>query len=74
MFQVVQRKVDIPIVERVSCQAKLKDALNIKKPGVGDKFTLSPSEVSKLEDVGIRIKAHVDGGAWVGGIRPVKVQ
>jgi len=44
-MQVVQRKVDIPIVDSATCQAKLKAALNAKKPGVGDKFIMSPSEV-----------------------------
>jgi hypothetical protein len=58
MLQVVQRKVDIPLVEKVSCQAKLRDALNVKKPGVGDKFTLSPSEVSKFRRGGYKNKGR----------------
>ena len=45
LLQVVQRKVDIPIVDKDTCQTKIKAALNAKKPGVGDKVTISPSEV-----------------------------
>ena len=45
VVQVVQRKVDIPIVDRDTCQTKIKAALNAKKPGIGDKVTISPSEV-----------------------------
>ncbi len=46
MWQVVQRKVDIPIVDKATCQTKVKAALNAKKAGIGDKVTISPSEVS----------------------------
>lgn len=61
-FQVVQRKVDIPIVDSVTCQAKLKAALNSKKPGVGDKFTISPSEICAGAEVG-KDACTGDGGS-----------
>ncbi len=46
VWQVVQRKVDIPIVDKATCQTKIQAAINAKKPGTGDKVTISPSEVS----------------------------
>ena len=44
-FQPVQHKMNLPLVEPDKCEPALKRALNGQKPGVGDKFVLSPSEV-----------------------------
>jgi len=44
-FQFIQHKVDVPIVPAAQCNAALKQALNQKKPGVGDRFQLTQGEV-----------------------------
>merc|ERR1711936_499191 len=44
-FQFIQHKVDVPLVPAAQCNAALKQALNQKKPGVGDRFQLTQGEV-----------------------------
>jgi len=44
-FQFIQHKVDVPLVPASQCNAALKQALNQKKPGVGDRFQLTQGEV-----------------------------
>eukprot|EP00092_Neocalanus_flemingeri_P009223 GFUD01009926.1.p1 GENE.GFUD01009926.1~~GFUD01009926.1.p1 ORF type:complete len:607 (-),score=161.60 GFUD01009926.1:18-1679(-) len=44
-FQPVQHKMNLPLVEQNKCESALRVALNARKPGVGDQFVLSPSEV-----------------------------
>ena len=44
-FQFLQHKVDIPLVESGRCNADLRAAINAKKSGVGNKFTLDTSEI-----------------------------
>jgi len=61
-FQFKQHKVDLPLVEDGSCQAKLKVALNGQKRGVGDRFSLSPSEVCAGAEVG-KDACTGDGGS-----------
>jgi hypothetical protein len=59
VWQVVQRKVDIPIVDKATCQTKVKAALNAKKAGVGDKVTISPSEVSTSLPLPLRVSKTI---------------
>ena len=42
-FQFIPKKVDLSLIPAAQCEAKLKVALNAKKPGVGDRFQLDPS-------------------------------
>jgi len=44
-FQFIQHKVDVPLVPASQCNLALKQALNQKKPGVGDRFQLTQGEV-----------------------------
>jgi len=61
-FQFIQHKVDLPLVDNASCNNKLKVALNNQKRGVGDRFTLSPSEVCAGAEVG-KDACTGDGGS-----------
>merc|ERR1712013_68450 len=51
-FQFIQHKVDIPLVDSTTCNRKLKAALNNQRRGVGDRFTLSPSEICAGAEIG----------------------
>jgi len=44
-FQFIPRKVDLPIYDWSRCQDVLKNAMNERKAGLGDRFRLSPSEI-----------------------------
>merc|ERR1719336_2772237 len=61
-FQFIQHKVDLPLVDNASCNNKLKVALNNQKRGVGDRFTLSPSEICAGAEVG-KDACTGDGGS-----------
>jgi len=59
---VIQRKVDVPIVDDSQCNTALKLALNNQRAGSGNKFTLSPSEVCAGGEVG-KDACTGDGGS-----------
>jgi len=61
-FQVVQRKVDVPIVDSTKCNNDLKLALNNQRAGSGNRFSLSPSEVCAGGEVG-KDACTGDGGS-----------
>jgi len=61
-FQFIQHKVDIPLVDSTTCNRKLKTALNNQRRGVGDRFTLSPSEICAGAEVG-KDACTGDGGS-----------
>merc|ERR1711872_351074 len=61
-FQFIQHKVDIPLVDSTTCNRKLKAALNNQRRGVGDRFTLSPSEICAGAEVG-KDACTGDGGS-----------
>jgi len=61
-FQFLQRKVDVPLVNNAQCNADLRTALNNKAAGVGDRFTLDPSEVCAGGEVG-KDACTGDGGS-----------
>eukprot|EP00091_Calanus_sinicus_P017693 TRINITY_DN382_c0_g1_i11.p1 TRINITY_DN382_c0_g1~~TRINITY_DN382_c0_g1_i11.p1 ORF type:complete len:497 (-),score=165.67 TRINITY_DN382_c0_g1_i11:62-1552(-) len=61
-FQFLQRKVDVPLVNNAQCNADLKSALNSQSSGVGDRFTLDPSEVCAGGEVG-KDACTGDGGS-----------
>merc|ERR1711872_207247 len=51
-FQFIPRKVDLPVFERNQCEAVLKNAMNRRQAGLGDRFSLSPSEMCAGGEVG----------------------
>jgi len=61
-FQFIQHKVDIPLVDSTTCNRKLKTALNNQRRGVGDRFTLSPSEICAGAEIG-KDACTGDGGS-----------
>jgi len=61
-FQFLQHKVDIPLVDSPRCNVALKKALNNQKRGVGDRFSLSPSEICAGAEVG-KDACTGDGGS-----------
>jgi secreted trypsin-like serine protease len=61
-FQVVQRKVDMPIIDDNSCNNDLKNALNAQRSGSGNRFNLSPSEICAGGEVG-KDACTGDGGS-----------
>ena len=61
-FQFLQRKVDVPLVNNVQCNADLKSALNSQSSGIGDRFTLDSSEVCAGGEVG-KDACTGDGGS-----------
>ena len=61
-FQFLQHKVDIPLVDSTRCNAELKAAINLKKSGVGNKFTLDASEICAGGEVG-KDACTGDGGS-----------
>jgi len=61
-FQFIQHKVDIPLVDSTTCNRNLKTALNKQRRGVGDRFTLSPSEICAGAEVG-KDACTGDGGS-----------
>merc|ERR1719310_2611550 len=52
----------IPLVDSTTCNRKLKAALNNQRRGVGDRFTLSPSEICAGAEVG-KDACTGDGGS-----------
>jgi len=61
-FQVIPRKVDLPLVSNSQCQAGLRSALNRQRPGAGDRFRLHPSEICAGAEVG-KDACTGDGGS-----------
>jgi secreted trypsin-like serine protease len=61
-FQFLQHKVDIPLVDNTRCNAELKAAINAKKSGVGNKFSLDGSEICAGGEVG-KDACTGDGGS-----------
>ena len=61
-FQSLQHKVDVPLVNNAQCNADLKTALNSQARGVGDRFTLDPSELCAGGEVG-KDACTGDGGS-----------
>jgi len=61
-YQVVQRKVDLPLYDDATCNAELKAALNNQRRGAGDRFSLSRSEICAGGEVG-KDACTGDGGS-----------
>jgi len=61
-FQFIQHKVDVPIVPDHKCNIALKEALNAKERGVGDRFQLDPSEICAGTETG-KDACTGDGGS-----------
>jgi len=61
-FQFIPRKVDLSLVPDAQCEAKLKYALNARKPGSGDRFYLDSSELCAGGQVG-KDACQGDGGS-----------
>jgi len=61
-FQFIPRKVDVPIVNNVQCQAGLRNALNQQRPGAGNNFRLHPSEICAGAEIG-KDACTGDGGS-----------
>merc|ERR1711941_129023 len=55
-FQFIPKKVDLSLIPAAQCEAKLKVALNARKPGAGDRFQLD-SVRSVLEERLVRTPA-----------------
>jgi len=51
-FQFIPKKVDLSLVPGAQCEASLKNALNSRQPGTGDRFQLHPSEICAGGEVG----------------------
>jgi len=61
-FQFLQRKVDVPLVSSVQCNADLKLALEERSSGLGEQFSLHPSELCAGGEVG-KDACTGDGGS-----------
>ena len=61
-FQFIPKKVDLSLISAAQCEAKLKVALNARKPGVGDRFQLDSSELCAGGEVG-KDACTGDGGS-----------
>jgi len=61
-FNFIQHKVDLPLVDNANCQNSLKNALNRQKPGTGNRFQLSPSEICAGGQIG-KDACTGDGGS-----------
>ena len=61
-FQFIPKKVDLSLIPAAQCEAKLKVALNARKPGVGDRFQLDSSELCAGGEVG-KDACTGDGGS-----------
>merc|ERR1719328_1020343 len=61
-FQMIQHKVDLPLVENNSCNNRLKSALNRQRAGSGNRFSLSQSEICAGGQVG-KDACTGDGGS-----------
>jgi len=61
-FQFIPKKVDLSLIPAAQCEAKLKVALNAKKPGVGDRFQLDSSEICAGGEIG-KDACTGDGGS-----------
>jgi len=61
-FQFIPKKVDLPLVNNNQCEASLQNALNIQKPGAGDRFRIHPSEICAGAEVG-KYACTGDGGS-----------
>merc|ERR1719412_2167053 len=61
-FQFIPKKVDLSLIPAAQCEAKLKLALNARKPGVGDRFQLDSSEICAGGEIG-KDACTGDGGS-----------
>merc|ERR1712001_134179 len=61
-FQFIPKKVDLSLIPAAQCEAKLRVALNARKPGVGDRFQLDSSEICAGGEVG-KDACTGDGGS-----------
>jgi len=61
-FQFLQKKVDLPLVEKNECEQKLRVALNNQQAGTGDRFFVHNSEVCAGGQVG-KDACTGDGGS-----------
>jgi len=61
-FQFIPKKVDLSLIPAAQCEAKLKLALNARKPGAGDRFQLDASEVCAGGEIG-KDACTGDGGS-----------
>jgi len=61
-FQIIPHKVDLPLVDKTSCNNKLKDALNKQRPRSGNSFKLSESEICAGGQIG-KDACTGDGGS-----------
>merc|ERR1711941_176726 len=62
-FQFIPKKVDLSLIPAAQCEAKLKVALNARKPGVGDRFQLDSSEIC-AGDGGSPLVCQAKSGRW----------
>jgi len=61
-FQFIQHKVDLPLVDDFQCSSALKQELNRKKAGAGDRWQLHPSQQCAGGEVG-KDACTGDGGS-----------
>merc|ERR1712077_176558 len=61
-FQFIPKKVDLSLIPAAQCEAKLKLALNARKPGTGDRFQLDSSEICAGGEIG-KDACTGDGGS-----------
>merc|ERR1739845_179728 len=61
-FQFIPKKVDLSLIPAAQCEAKLKLALNARKPGTGDRFQLDASEICAGGEIG-KDACTGDGGS-----------
>jgi len=61
-FQFIPRKVDLPLYDNGRCENALKKAMDKRRPGLGSRFNLSPSELCAGGEVG-KDACTGDGGS-----------
>merc|ERR1712115_147981 len=61
-FQFIQKKVDLPLVQKEECESKLKIALDNQQAGTGDRFSVDDSEICAGGQVG-KDACTGDGGS-----------
>jgi len=61
-FQFIPKKVDLPLYEINQCERVLKQAMNQRRQGLGDRFRISPSELCAGGEVG-KDACTGDGGS-----------
>merc|ERR1712183_403990 len=61
-FQVIQRKVAVPLVPSSQCNSDLKFALNNQRQGLGNRFQLDSSEICAGGEIG-KDACTGDGGS-----------